>query len=102
MLDGFEYCGNHSKCVNNDDDTRGLACECDTGYTEHRMYFGMLLILSPQMFYDQVVETWTNVLKEDTNVERTLIASTPMAAITVSAKLDLKEIRVRYYQEINR
>ena len=54
------------------------------------------------MFYNQVVETWMNVLKEDTNVERTLIASTLMVAIIVSAKLDLKEIRVRYYQEINR
>ena len=29
-------------------------------------------------------------------MERTLIASTPMAAITVSAKLDLKEIHVRF------
>ena len=95
MLDGFEYCGNHSKCVDNDDDTRGLTCECDSGYTEHRIYFGMLLILSPQMFYDQVVETWTNVLKEDTNAERTQHASTPMAATIVSAKLALKEIHVR-------
>ena len=106
MLDGFEYCGNHSKCVNNDDDTRGLACECDTGYTEHRIYFGMAIIpcsagpvplfTLPKMFYNQVVETWMNVLKEDTNVERTLIASTLMVAIIVSAKLALKEIHVRH------
>ena len=54
------------------------------------------------MFYNQVVETWTNVLKECTNVERTLIASTPMAAIIVSVKLDLKEIHVRYFHDINR
>ena len=60
------------------------------------------LFTLPKMFYNQVVETWMNVLKEDTNVERTLIASTLMVAIIVSAKLDLKEIRVRYYQEINR
>ena len=106
-MDGFEYCGNHSKCVNNDDDTRGLTCECDSGYTEHRIYFGMTIILCtsftlPKMFYNQVVETWMNVLKEDTNVERTLITSTPMAVIIVSAKLALKEIHVRYFQEINR
>ena len=40
MIDGFEYCGNHSYCVNNDDDTRGLTCECESGYTSHRIYFG--------------------------------------------------------------
>ena len=39
-MDGFEYCGNHSYCVNNDDDTRGLTCDCDSGYTAHRIFFG--------------------------------------------------------------
>ena len=52
------------------------------------------------MFYNQVVETWMNVLKEGTNVERTQIASTLMAAITVSAKLDLKETHVRFFDLI--
>ena len=54
------------------------------------------------MFFYQVVETWTSVPKVEKAVERTLIASTPMAAITVSAKLALKEIHVRYFQDINR
>ena len=39
-MDGFEYCGNHSYCYNSDDDTRGLTCYCDTGYTSHRIFFG--------------------------------------------------------------
>ena len=40
LIDGFEYCGNHSYCSNSDDDSRGLTCGCDTGYTAHRIYFG--------------------------------------------------------------
>ena len=40
LLDGFEYCGKQSTCVNNDDDTRGLACECSSGYTAHRIFLG--------------------------------------------------------------
>ena len=54
------------------------------------------------VFFYQVAETWTSVPKVEKAVERTLIASTPMAAITVSAKLDLKEIHVRFFQDINR
>ena len=54
------------------------------------------------VFFYQGVETWTSVQKVEKAVERTLIASTPMAAITVSVKLDLKEIHVRYFQDINR
>ena len=37
-----------------------------------------------------------SVLKEEKSVERTQIASTPMVAITVSAKSVLKEIHVRF------
>ena len=48
------------------------------------------------MFYAQGVGTWTSVLKVKKSVERTQIASTPMAAITVSAKLDLEEIHVSF------
>ena len=40
LIDGFEYCGNHSYCVNNDDDTRGLTCQCGDGFTAHRPNFG--------------------------------------------------------------
>ena len=40
LLDGFEYCGKQSACVNNDDDTRGMACECSSGYTSHRIFLG--------------------------------------------------------------
>ena len=40
VLEGDEYCGNHSKCVNNDDDTRGLTCQCGDGFTAHRPNFG--------------------------------------------------------------
>ena len=39
-MDGFEYCGNHSYCYNSDDDSRGLTCYCDSGYTSHRIFFG--------------------------------------------------------------
>ena len=49
-----------------------------------------------KMFYVQGVGTWTSVLKVKKSVERTQIASTPMAAITVSAKLDLEEIHVSF------
>ena len=40
LLDGSEYCGVHSSCVNNDDDTRGLTCQCGDGFTAHRPNFG--------------------------------------------------------------
>ena len=40
LLDGSEYCGVHSSCVNNDDDTRGLTCQCEDGFTAHRPNFG--------------------------------------------------------------
>ena len=36
----MEYCGKQSTCVNNDDDTRGLTCECSSGYTAHRIFLG--------------------------------------------------------------
>ena len=49
LIDGFEYCGNHSYCVNNDDDTRGLTCECESGYTSHRIYFGEAVELRVSM-----------------------------------------------------
>ena len=39
-MDGVEYCGKQSTCVNNDDDTRGLTCECSSGYTAHRIFLG--------------------------------------------------------------
>ena len=48
------------------------------------------------MVYVKGVGTWTSVLKVEKTVERTQIASTRMAAITVSAKSDLKEIHVRF------
>ena len=105
-MDGFEYCGNHSYCVNNDDDTRGLTCECNSGYTAHRIFFGKavsklshILYVSwifLNMCYVQGVGIWTSVLKVEKTVERTQIASTLMAAITVSAKLDLEEIHVSF------
>ena len=58
VLEGDEYCGNHSKCVNNDDDTRGLTCECDSGYTAHKMHFGMESYQEYlQMFYEQGAKT---------------------------------------------
>ena len=53
-----------------------------------------------KMFYVQGVGTWTSVLKVEKTVERTQIASTRMAAITVSAKLDLKETHVRFFNLI--
>ena len=40
LLDGSEYCGVYSSCVNNDDDTRGLTCQCEDGFTAHRPNFG--------------------------------------------------------------
>ena len=40
LLDGSEYCGVYSSCVNNDDDTRGLTCQCGDGFTAHRPNFG--------------------------------------------------------------
>ena len=49
------------------------------------------------MCYVQGVGIWTSVLKVEKTVERTQIASTLMAAITVSAKLDLKETHVRFF-----
>ena len=49
------------------------------------------------MFHSQGVETWMSVRKVKISVERTQIASTPMVAIIVSAKLDLKEIHVRFF-----
>ena len=61
-MDGFEYCGNHSKCTNNDDDTRGLTCECDSGYTEHRINFGMGNITNIISHAVCVLETSEDVL----------------------------------------
>ena len=48
------------------------------------------------MFFEQDAGTWTSVLKVEKNVERTLIALTPMVAITVSVKLVFREIHVRF------
>ena len=90
LLDGHEYCGNHSKCVNNDDDTRGLTCECDSGYTAHKMHFGMESYQEYiQIFYEQGVETKTNALRVDTSVLHQhwhmWIASTLMVVIIVKS-----------------
>ena len=101
-MDGIEYCGKQSTCVNNDDDTRGLTCECSSGYTAHRIFLGKeksLIVLASFVAYKQGAEIWMNARREEQRVRQTLIASTPMAAITVSVKLALKEIHVRLLEE---
>ena len=40
LMNGTEYCGNHTACSNNNDDSRGLACSCEAGYTAHRINYG--------------------------------------------------------------
>ena len=40
LLNGTEFCGNHSSCSNSDDQTYGVSCSCDPGYTEHTINSG--------------------------------------------------------------
>ena len=97
LTNGFDYCGNHSTCVNNDDDTRGLKCDCDAGYTAHKGFFGRFLFLEMLPCFVQAAVTLTSARRVGRSAARTQIASTLMAATIVSVKWDLGEIHVRFY-----
>ena len=40
LLNGTEFCGNHTTCSNGDNDSYGLTCSCQEGYVSHRINYG--------------------------------------------------------------
>ena len=40
LLNGTEFCGNHTTCSNGNDDIYGLTCSCQEGYVSHRINYG--------------------------------------------------------------
>ena len=77
-MDGVEYCGKQSTCVNNDDDTRGLTCECSSGYTAHRIFVGeerkvVVVKFDFHLSRTQAAETWMNAQREEQSARQTPI-----------------------------